>query len=145
MSCKSFLFSAGFILLAISTVPAADSPAPGGGPPARETKGAAFRNVGPEQFDRLRTNANHVVLDVRTKKEFDGGHIPGAVNIDWNGPDFAKQVSALEPGKTYLVHCAGGVRSAKACNAMSGLKFTNLINLEAGFKSWEKAGKPVQK
>lgn len=133
------------MLIAISAVLAADKPAPGGGPAVRASKEMPFRNVGPEQFDRLRTNANHVVLDVRTKKEFDGGHISGAVNIDWNGPDFAKQVAALDPGKTYLVHCAGGVRSVKACHAMSGLKFTNLFNLEAGFKSWEKAGKPVQK
>ncbi len=145
MNTKSFLASVGIVLLAISTVPAADSPAPGGGPAARAAKDTPYRNVGPEKFDQLRTNANHVVLDVRTKKEFESGHIPGAVNIDWYGPDFAKQVSKLDPGKTYLVHCAGGIRSGKACHAMSGLKFTNLFNLEAGFKSWEKAGKPVQK
>lgn len=108
-------------------------------------KGPAFKNVGVEQFDKLRANTNYVVLDVRTKKEFDAGHIPGAINVDWNGPDFEKQVSALDANKTYLVHCARGARSVKACNAMGRLKFKNLYNLEAGFTAWEKAGKPVVK
>ena len=85
------------------------------------------------------------MLDVRTEKEFKAGHIPGAVNLDFNAPDFAKQAAALDKSKTYLVHCAGGVRSAKACNVMDKIGFTNVVNLEPGFKAWEKAGKPVQK
>jgi rhodanese-related sulfurtransferase len=112
---------------------------------AADTTSPAFKNASVEQFDKLRSNTNNVVLDVRTKKEFESGHIPGAINIDWNGPDFEKQVSSLDRSKTYLVHCAAGVRSSKACNAMAKLKFTNCVNLETGFKAWEKAGKPVAK
>jgi rhodanese-related sulfurtransferase len=43
------------------------------------------------------------------------------------------------------VHCAGGVRSAKACTAMDKIAFPNIVNLEPGFRAWEKAGKPVEK
>ena len=105
----------------------------------------AVKNVGPEEFDKLRAQTNTVVLDVRTEKEFKAGHIPGAVNLDFNSPDFAQKAAALDKGKTYLVHCAGGVRSAKACNALDKIAFTNVVNLEPGFKAWEKAGKPVVK
>jgi len=109
-------------------------------------KSKGYKNVGVEEFDKLRADKNSVVLDVRTKKEFDAGHIPGAVHIDWNGADFAKEVSALDPSKTYLVHCASGRRSASACGLMSAkLQFPNCVNLEGGFKGWEKAKKPVEK
>ena len=104
-----------------------------------------FKNIGVVEFDKLRQQTNSVVLDVRTPKEFTAGHIPGAVNIDWNGADFQKKVSALDKSKTYLVQCAVGGRSAKAADKMMTLQFTNVYNLEGGIKAWEKAGKPVEK
>jgi rhodanese-related sulfurtransferase len=104
-----------------------------------------FKNIGVVEFDKLRQQTNSVVLDVRTPKEFTAGHIPGAVNIDWNGADFQKKVSALDRSKTYLVQCAVGGRSAKAADKMMTLQFTNVYNLEGGIKAWEKAGKPVEK
>ena len=118
----------------------ADS-APGKG---AETK--AFKNVGPDQFDKLRAEKNAVVLDVRTPKEFAGGHIPGATNLDWNASDFEEKVTKLDKSKTYLVHCATGRRSALACDKLgSRLGFTNCFNLEGGIKAWQQADKPVVK
>jgi rhodanese-related sulfurtransferase len=106
---------------------------------------AKFKNIGVDQFDKLRQQTNAVVLDVRTPKEFAAGHIPGAVNIDWNGADFASKAAALDKSKTYLVHCAVGGRSAKASDKMTAIQFTNVYNLEGGMKAWENAGKPVEK
>jgi phage shock protein E len=106
---------------------------------------AKFKNIGVDQFDKLRQQTNAVVLDVRTPKEFAAGHIPGAVNIDWNAADFASKAAALDKSKTYLVHCAVGGRSAKASDKMTAIQFTNVYNLEGGIKAWEKAGKPVEK
>ena len=60
-------------------------------------------------------------------------------------PDFAQKIANLDKTKVYLVHCAAGGRSAKACDKMGQLNFKNLYNLEGGFKAWEKAGKPVAK
>src|SRR5687767_10665386 len=112
---------------------------------AQVTAEKVFKNIGVVEFDKLRQQTNSVVLDVRTPKEFTAGHIPGAVNIDWNGADFQKKVSALDKSKTYLVQCAVGGRSAKAADKMMTLQFTNVYNLEGGIKAWEKAGKPVEK
>ena len=147
-----------FITLTIIAVvsPAADQPQKPVAPKAEETKPAAphgpkpplakgVRDIGVEEYDKLKTGGSVVLLDVRTPKEFAAGHIPGAVNIDVSSPDFEKKAAALDPNKTYLVNCAAGVRSAKACNAMSALKFPKLFNLEPGFKGWEKSGKPVEK
>ena len=111
--------------------------------PTAEAKG--FKNVGVTEFDKLREDKKNRLLDVRTSEEFAAGHIPGAINIDINAPDFEKKVGALDKDKTYLVNCAAGGRSAKACGKMAQLKFPSLYNLQGGFKAWEKAGKPIEK
>lgn len=105
----------------------------------------AFANLDVPQFEKLRANTNHVVLDVRTKAEFDIAHIPGALHLDVNGPDFDQEVGKLDRSKVYLVHCASGIRSMKACNVMRPLGFTNLHNLQGGFRAWDKAQRAGKK
>jgi rhodanese-related sulfurtransferase len=108
---------------------------------AAEAKG--FKTVRAEEFDKLRADKANIVLDVRRTVEFTSGHIPGAVQIDWNGPDFEQKVSALDKSKMYLVYCAVGGRSSRACEKMSQLGFAKVYNLEGGIIAWKKAGKPV--
>jgi len=105
----------------------------------------AVKKIGLEEFDNLRVKTNSVVLDVRTRAEFENGHVPGATNIDINSSHFAERISALEKRKTYLVNCAAGVRSAKACKQLDALGFTNVYDLSVGYNGWSKAGKPVEK
>lgn len=102
------------------------------------------RRVGVDEFEQLWLTHTNTVLDVRTEKEFKAGHIPGAVNLDYNGPDFEKKLKELDKKKVYLVHCAAGVRSARACQKMETLGFENLIDLTPGFRAWNQAGKPVE-
>ena len=112
---------------------------------AAEPSHAAIQNIGVPQFEKLRANKTNVVLDVRTAKEYEAGHMPGAINIDVNAADFEQKVRKLDPSKTYLVHCAAGVRSAKACQKLDKLNFGHLYNLEGGFKAWEKAGNKAER
>ena len=97
-----------------------------------------------EQFDKLRQEKGHVVLDVRTAQEYTQGHVPGAVNVDISDPQFKEKVEALDKSKTYLVHCAKGVRSARAAKIMSPMGF-DLLDYHGGFDEWKKSGKPVEK
>ena len=103
------------------------------------------RRVSVDEFEKLAQSKTNVVLDVRTKKEFDAGHIVGAKNLDFNSPDFDKELGQLEKDKVYLVHCASGRRSALACETMQRAGFHTLIEMSAGFRGWEKAGRPVEK
>lgn len=104
-----------------------------------------LRRVSVDEFARLTQSPTNVVLDVRTEKEFAAGHIPGARNLDFNAADFERKLDDLDKAKVYLVHCATGRRSARACEAMSRLGFKTVVELPAGFRGWEKAGKPVQR
>jgi len=59
-----------------------------------------------------------IVLDVRTKEEFEGGHINGSKNIDIYNPTFKEQVGEFDKSRGYVVCCASGGRSAKATQMM---------------------------
>jgi rhodanese-related sulfurtransferase len=73
-----------------------------------------------------------IILDVRTQREWDHGHIINSKHIPLN--DLHKYVDELKLMKTlFIVCCESGVRSAKAA------KYLNLNNIEAtnggGWKS----------
>ncbi len=105
-----------------------------------------FQDVDVAQFDSLRAQKEKpVLLDVRTPEEFAEGHIPGAVLLDFRSPKFSEELAKLPRGKQYLVNCAVGGRSARACDQMSRIGFTNVVNLKGGFKAWQAQGKPIEK
>ena len=115
----------------------------GTGTPITDT--APYKDVSVDEFARMAADKQNVILDVRTAEEFAAGHLLGAINIDYNAADFEAKVAALDKGKEYLVHCASGVRSARACQKLVGLGFPKLYNLPGGFRAWVKADKPVEK
>ena len=101
--------------------------------------------VEPLAAQKLISNKLVQVLDVRTPAEFAAGHIAGATNLDFNAKDFQAKVAALDKNQPYLVQCASGNRSAKACTAMEQIDFKTLYDLKGGIKAWEAAGLPVEK
>lgn len=84
-----------------------------------------------------------VILDVRTPAEFSEGHIQGAINIDYYGSDFKKNLSALDKGVQYLIHCRSGARSGRSLPIMQSVGLVNIIHMDNGFNSWKTAGLPV--
>ena len=138
MKIRNLIIAALICVLPLAPAVAADQK-------AEASKKGVVKRVDVEQFDKLRASRENVILDVRTPKEFSEGHIPGAVNIDVRAPDFEEKVAKLDKNKTYLVHCAAGVRSANACKKLEGAGFKELYDLAPGFKGWQKAGKPVEK
>ena len=131
-------------IVGISAADAADTPsAPTSRPTTQPVK--AYKDIDVTAFETMMKQPNAVVLDVRTADEFAAGHIKGALNIDVNGPDFAKRVAELDKSKVYLVQCRSGTRSVKACNELAGVDFPQLYNLLGGINAWQTAGKPVEK
>ena len=106
--------------------------------------GEPFR-VGVALFEKMWRDNKLTLLDVRTTPEYRAGHLPDTKWIDWFSPTFADEAAKLDKDKFYLVYCAGGVRSARACKKMSGMGFKYLVDLAPGFKGWKAAGKAIQK
>ena len=92
----------------------------------------------------LTTNKELVVLDVRTKGEFQQGHLPNAINIDYNAADFASRIDDLDRNKPYLIYCHAGVRSKAAFQMMQQKGFIQLYNMKGGWAEWSKKGQKTK-
>jgi phage shock protein E len=100
----------------------------------RKTK---YTAVPVEKVDKVLGKKNMVVLDVRTPEEIAQGHIPGAINYNFNEPDFKSKISSLDKNKPYLVYCRSGKRSGKTIEMMKDLGFKRLYELKAGFPAYD--------
>lgn len=84
-----------------------------------------------------------VLLDVRTRKEFDAERIAGAVMVDYNSPSFRDKIAKLDRSKSYLVYCRTGYRTNGAVKVMRELGFPNVIVFPGGITEWKEAGFPT--
>src|SRR5689334_11790705 len=99
--CRTLLAFA--FTLCVLSVKAADTSPP---PPVK--------HVDARGAQKLLSQTNLVILDIRTPEEFKSFHIAGATNIDFQGPNFEQRINSLDKSKSYLVHCASGGRSSRS-------------------------------
>lgn len=66
------------------------------------------------------------IIDVRTKSEFQGGHIRGSLNIPLDTLD--ANISKLKKDKPVITCCASGMRSASAKNLLRSKGFMDVHN-----------------
>ncbi len=96
-----------------------------------------IKNVnGEEAYKLINDNKELVILDVRTKEEYEDGHIPGAKL-------FPVQLLPMKLGeldeykeKPILVYCASGGRSPRAVDFLNNNEFENIYHLSRGISSW---------
>ena len=91
----------------------------------------------------LTTQPETVVLDVRTQKEIDEGHIEGAVFANFRNEDFTVQLSKLDRQTSYVVHCKSGGRSTKTLAILNDLGFRDVTHMDGGLDGWKRAGLPL--
>lgn len=98
-------------------------------------EGRLWRDVASEEGSKLVEAGTVRLLDVRTPQETAAGVIPGALRIPIDELEHRLAELPRIEGAT-LVYCAGGGRSAAACEFLSREGYEGLLNLEGGFLSW---------
>ena len=98
-------------------------------------KKSTFVSVDAVRFAEEITRKGVQIVDVRTATEFADGHIPGAVNIDVNSPDFAQQIAKLNTSKTVALYCRSGRRSKIAAEKVTAAGY-KVVELDGGILSW---------
>lgn len=93
---------------------------------------------------RLTENENAVILDVRTKEEFENEHAVGSLNVQPR--DFAED---MDQKKAYLdtpiyLMCLTSQRAAMAAKPLKNLGFKNVNVIKGGIVRWKKQGLPVK-
>ena len=70
-----------------------------------------------------------LVIDVRTPAEFNAGHLPNARNIPLQQIESGAPLPLTNKKQVLLLHCQGGIRSAKATKLLSDMGYVNVFNL----------------
>ena len=83
-----------------------------------------------------------VLLDVRTKEEWDVSHIPGARRLDPTAP-IEKAKSGISKETPIVTYCAVGYRSGALATKLREAGFTNVRNLEGSIFQWANERRPL--
>lgn len=84
------------------------------------------------------------VIDVRTRREFEDGHVPGALHIPfWAVLGRTSQVPTPRESPIVL-YCAHGPRAGLAYAAFHVSGFERILYLEGHMSGWKKAGLPEE-
>jgi len=81
--------------------------------------------------DLIQKNANAILLDVRSKQEFEEGHLDGSINIPLYEID--KELEKLPDRKSMIIiYCASGHRSKQAKEKLEKEGYENIYHLKNG-------------
>lgn len=68
-----------------------------------------------------------LILDVRTRAEYSGGHVAGSLNIPLN--ELPGRIKELDRSRPILACCASGARSASAKELLDRAGFPHVYNV----------------
>ncbi|MGY4306713.1 rhodanese-related sulfurtransferase [Bradyrhizobium sp. USDA 4369] len=92
-----------------------------------------------------------VIVDIRDPREIErDGRIPGAFSCTrgmlefWIDPQSPYAKPIFQQDKTFIFHCAGGLRSALAAKTAQDMGLKPVAHIGGGFASWREAGGPVE-
>jgi hydroxyacylglutathione hydrolase len=109
---------------------------------------AAGRTVGKTRNITVREAAalardGAAVLDVRSRSEWDAGHVPGASHLPLGS--LPGRLDRLPEGRPLVLLCQGGGRSAIAASLLTARGVAEVVNVPGGFTEWSSAGLPVER
>lgn len=96
-------------------------------------------------LEQLRNGENPVILDVRTPREYQQGHVPGAVNLPYQ--QIGRRLAELQEFKDreVVVYCEVGPRSRVAQSMLQQAGFTDVRHLAGDMAGWRRARLPTSR
>lgn len=112
---------------------------------AIEYRAAAYREVTADEAAEFIVNLDPVILDVRTRREYVGGHLAGSRLVPIHS--LQSQLADLEQhrDRPVLVYCRTGNRSTVAAKILVDHGFRNVVNLRRGIVEWNREGLPIER
>lgn len=127
-----------FLALAASllTLSACAAPAAAATPAPTATPVVEYKKISAADAKaRMDSGDEIIILDVRTKEEYDAGHIAGAILIP-NETIVDEQPELLpDLNAEILVYCRSGNRSAQAAKKLIAIGYTNVVDF-GGIIDW---------
>lgn len=99
-------------------------------------KEVSFSNISHEEAKkRLDSEKGIIILDVRTRKEYESGHIQSSVLIPVDNLKDDASEKLKDKETPIFVYCRSGNRSVTAANILVNLGYKNVYNL-GGINDW---------
>ena len=100
--------------------------------------------IGIEELKRrIEKNKKLVLLDVRTKSEYDSAHIKGSAWIERGIAEFLLVRTLPDPNAEIVVYCKQGHRAGLVAKALKKAGYKNVVSFEGGFDEWAHQGNTV--
>lgn len=80
------------------------------------------------------------MLDIRTTREWNGGHAPFATHIA--SADLSTHMNRVPKTKKVVVVCRSGSRSRSVARQLHAAGY-DVVNLRGGLMAWQRTGQPV--
>lgn len=109
---------------------------------------AQYVDISVQQGKEMIDSGDVFILDVRTREEYDAGHIKGSTRIpiqDLSSQELEKRLNEIPTDKKILVYCRTGHRSSQASEILVNNGFSEVYNMKDGITEWIKAGYEVVK
>lgn len=81
-----------------------------------------------------------IVLDVRERDAYEGGHIPKALNLPRGQLELRVNEELKDPTRRIVVCCEFGYISTLAAATLRTMGFLGAVALDGGMKAWREAG-----
>lgn len=105
------------------------------------TDAAGLLEIEPVDLHSMLDRGEAIVIDVREADEYARDHIDGALLVPLSAFDAAKVPA--DNGRTVVLHCRSGRRSADAANRLLAAGRPVARHLRGGILAWREAGFPV--
>lgn len=87
-----------------------------------------------EIMNIVKNNKNVILLDVRSKQEYDEGHLKGAINIPVYELEYRAEEELKNKQCVLIAYCSAGIRSKRAIAILRKKGYRNLYNVEDGVR-----------
>lgn len=85
-------------------------------------------------------DTDYILVDVRTREEYESGHIKDAIHFDFYSELFQKEILSLDKSSSIVLYCRTQNRSAKTANYLKENGYKEIAVLEGGISTWIKNG-----
>ena len=89
---------------------------------------------------RLDRGDDFLLIDTREDREWNKGHIPGAIHIGKGVIERDIEAKVPDTDREMILYCGGGYRSALAADNLTKMGYTKAISMDGGFRGWKDAG-----
>ncbi len=100
-----------------------------------------MQTISPEAAENLLKEQRAILFDIRSEREYDEAHLPGAVLLPHARVD--ETLVSVLGDRDAIFYCTSGARTDRACGDIARAGVKNIRVLEGGLNAWQSRGLPV--